>query len=147
MLSRVSEDQILSPVDIILAQMWRAGGGGAAPPRTPLLSRGLRPPDPPKRRCAPLAAAVVGNAWVNLNTTYTLCNICVGPSVLSALAIVIGAASPPLGCAGGTPVHHACLRCWGGWPWEEPLHVLWHSEVAQHSGSFERFGSCNRRKV
>ena len=37
---------------------WR-DVGGLRPPRTPMLSRGLRPPDPPKRRSAPLAAAVV----------------------------------------------------------------------------------------
>ena len=46
-------------VTINLAQIWGAGGGGAAPARTPLLSGGLRPQDPPKRRSAPLAAAVV----------------------------------------------------------------------------------------
>ena len=39
--------------------MRGAGGGGAAPPRTPLLFRGASPPGTPKRRSAPLAAAVV----------------------------------------------------------------------------------------
>ena len=35
------------------------GAGELRPPRTPLLSGGLRPPDPPKRRSAPLAVMVV----------------------------------------------------------------------------------------
>ena len=39
---------------INLAQIWVAGGGGAAPPRTPLLPGGLRPPDPSKGAPRPL---------------------------------------------------------------------------------------------
>ena len=39
---------------INVAQIWGAGGGRAAPPRTPLLSGGLRPLDPPKGAPRPL---------------------------------------------------------------------------------------------
>ena len=42
-----------------MAHIWGAGSRGSAPPRTLLLSGGLRHPDPPKRRSAPLAAMVV----------------------------------------------------------------------------------------
>ena len=42
-----------------LAQIWVAGGGGAAPPHPPYIPGGSAPRTPQKRRSAPLPAAVV----------------------------------------------------------------------------------------